>query len=122
MTTGESVRVVLLVLPLGLDTFALSTVLGVTALVRRTRVRLALTFAAAEGLMPAVGLLLGLPLGTALGTWSGYVAGLLLCGLGAWTWWKERRERAEDNDAGQGRRRRLHGPQPHLAGASSGWR
>jgi manganese efflux pump family protein len=98
MTTGELVRLVLLVLPLGLDTFALSTVLGVTPLVTRTRVRLALTFAAAEGFMPAVGLLLGLPLGTALGAWSGYVAGLLLCGLGAWMWWKERRECDEDDN------------------------
>src|SRR5260370_41035874 len=60
---------------------------------------LAFTLAAAEGLMPAVGLLLGLPLGNALGTWSGYVAGALLCGLGAWMWWKERGERDEDDDA-----------------------
>jgi manganese efflux pump family protein len=100
MTTGVLVRLVLFVLPLGLDTFALSTIIGVTPLTTRTRVRLALTFAAAEGLMPAIGLLLGLPLGNALGAWSGYLAGALLCGLGAWMWWKERGERDEDDDAG----------------------
>ena len=116
MTTGESVRLVLLVLPLGLDTLALSTVLGVTPLETRTRVRLALTFAAAEGLMPAIGLLLGLPLGTALGSWSGYVAGVLLCGLGTGMWWKERRERDEDNDAGQGEATKIA-----LAATASGW-
>ena len=99
MTMSVLVRLVLFVLPLGLDTFALSTIIGVTPLATRTRVRLALTFAAAEGLMPAVGLLLGLPLGNALGAWSGYLAGVLLCGLGAWMWWKEHGERDEDDDA-----------------------
>lgn len=99
MTMSVLVRLVLFVLPLGLDTFALSTIIGVTPLATRTRVRLALTFAAAEGLMPAVGLLLGLPLGNALGAWSGYLAGALLCGLGVWMWWKERGERDDDDNA-----------------------
>ena len=99
MTMSVLVRLVLFVLPLGLDTFALSTIIGVTPLATRTRVRLALAFAAAEGLMPAVGLLLGLPLGNAFGAWSGYLAGVLLCGLGAWMWWKEHGERDEDDDA-----------------------
>ncbi len=99
MTMSVLVRLVLFVLPLGLDTFALSTIIGVTPLATRTRVRLAITFAAAEGLMPAVGLLLGLPLGNALGAWSGYLAGVLLCGLGVWMWWKEHGERDEDDDA-----------------------
>jgi putative Mn2+ efflux pump MntP len=117
MTTGELVRLVLLVLPLGLDTFALSTILGVTPLLTRTRVQLALTFAAAEGLMPAIGLLLGLPLGTALGGWSDYVAGLLLCGLGAWMWWKERRERYEDDtDTADGEAAKIA-----RAATASGW-
>jgi putative Mn2+ efflux pump MntP len=98
MTPTLLVRLILFALPLGLDTFALSTILGVTPLPTRIRVRLAVTFAAAEGLMPAVGLLLGLPLGNAVGTWSGYLAGALICGIGLWMWWKERREDAEDDD------------------------
>jgi putative Mn2+ efflux pump MntP len=56
-------RVLLVVLPLGLDTFALSTVLGALPLARGQRLRIAVVFAAAEGLMPAVGLLLGVPFG-----------------------------------------------------------
>jgi putative Mn2+ efflux pump MntP len=94
-------RVILVVLPLGLDTFALSAVLGALPLVRRQRLRVAVVFAAAEGLMPAVGLLLGMPLGHALGHWASYVAGVLLVGIGGWMWWHERRERtrgSEDSD------------------------
>lgn len=91
-------RLVLFALPLGLDTFALSTILGVTPMSSRTRLRLALTFAAAEGLMPAVGLLLGLPLGRAIGGWSAYVAGALLCAVGLGLWIKERAERDDDDD------------------------
>jgi putative Mn2+ efflux pump MntP len=90
-----------LVLPLGLDTFALSTALGVTPLPGRTRLRLALTFAAAEGLMPAVGLLLGLPLGDALGSRSDFVAGALIVAVGVWMWLHERSE-DDDDDKQQG--------------------
>jgi putative Mn2+ efflux pump MntP len=91
-------RVLLVVLPLGLDTFALSTVLGVLPLARGQRVRIAVVFAAAEGLMPAVGLLLGLPLGHALGQYANYVAGTVLIGIGGWVWWNQRRERAGAGD------------------------
>jgi putative Mn2+ efflux pump MntP len=77
-------RLILFALPLGLDTFAVSTVLGVTPLPAARRRRLALTSAAAEGLMPAVGLLIGLPLGSALGQWSGYLASVLLVAFGLW--------------------------------------
>jgi putative Mn2+ efflux pump MntP len=95
---GQALRLVLFVLPLGLDTFALSTALGVTPLPRGTRIRLALTFAAAEGLMPAVGLLLGLPLGNTLGRWSDYVAGALIVAVGVWMWIHERAEDDDDDD------------------------
>ncbi len=76
--------VVPLVLSLGLDTFALSTVLGVAPLPSRTRVRLALIFAAAEGLMPAVGLLVGQPVGAVIGGGAVYLAGVLLIVTGMW--------------------------------------
>ena len=87
-------RLVPLILTLGLDTFALSTALGVAPLPARTRLRLALTFATAEGLMPAVGLLLGRPLGDAIGTGAVYVAAVLLIGTGVWLL----REGLEDDD------------------------
>ncbi len=91
-------RVLLVVLPLGLDTFALSTVLGALPLARERRLRIAALFAAAEGLMPAVGLLLGVPIGHALGHWASYLAGVLLIGIGGWMWWHERHERAGDGE------------------------
>ena len=87
-------RLVPLILSLGLDTFALSTALGVAPLPARTRLRLALTFATAEGLMPAVGLLLGRPLGDAIGTGAVYIAAVLLIGTGVWLL----REGLEDDD------------------------
>lgn len=99
MITGRlALRLILFALPLGLDTFALSTLLGVTPMPPRTRLRLALTFCAAEGLMPALGLLLGLPLGRALGEVSVYLAGALICAVGAWMIWKERDESDDDDD------------------------
>lgn len=91
-------RLILFALPLGLDTFALSTVLGVTPMLRRARVRLALTFCLAEGLMPTVGLLLGLPLGNALGNVSVYLAGALIVGVGVWMFLKERDEDEDDDE------------------------
>ncbi len=84
MSAPLDVRLVPLILSLGLDTFALSTALGIAPLPTRTRLRLALTFAAAEGLMPGVGLLLGRPLGDAIGGWAVYIAGALLIGTGGW--------------------------------------
>ena len=87
-------RLVPLILSLGLDTFALSTALGMAPLPARTRLRLAFTFATAEGLMPAVGLLLGRPLGDAIGTGAVYIAAVLLIGTGVWLL----REGLEDDD------------------------
>src|SRR5436305_151463 len=84
MSTGPDLRLIPLILSLGLDTFALSTALGLAPLSLRARVRLALTFAVAEGLMPAVGLLIGRPLGEAVGRWDVYAAAALLIVTGLW--------------------------------------
>jgi len=74
-----------LLLPLGLDTFALAAALGMAGLERRDRLRVALVFTAFEAGMPIAGMLLGRAAGAFLGTWAGYggiaflfVAGLLL--------------------------------------------
>lgn len=74
-----------LLLPLGLDTFALAAALGMAGLERRDRLRVTLVFTAFEAGMPIAGMLIGRAAGAFLGTWAGYggiaflfVAGLLL--------------------------------------------
>ncbi len=97
-------RLILFALPLSLDNFALSTLVGVTPMSARQRLRLATTFAAAEGLMPAVGLLLGLPLGNAIGGAGEFVAGALMLVTGFWLWRRARSADDDDDEAEQIRR------------------
>jgi putative Mn2+ efflux pump MntP len=75
-------RVVALVLPLSLDTFAIAAALGMTRLTVAQRVRFGLLFAAFEGGMPVIGLLVGAGLGRVIGGLSEYVAIVALAGLG----------------------------------------
>jgi len=75
-------RVIALVLPLGLDTFAIAAALGMTRLTTAQRIRFGLLFAAFEGGMPVIGLLVGVGLGRVIGGWSEYVAIAALAGLG----------------------------------------
>ena len=75
-------RVVALVLPLGLDTFAIAAALGMTRLTVSQRIRFGLLFAAFEGGMPVAGLLVGVGLGRVIGGFSEYVAIAALAGLG----------------------------------------
>ena len=77
-------RVIALVLPLGLDTFAIAAALGMTKLTGAERIRISLLFAAFEGGMPVIGLIVGAGLGQVIGGWSEYVAIAALAGLGAY--------------------------------------
>jgi len=74
-----------LLVPLGLDTFALAAALGLAGLTGRDRLRVALVFTAFEAGMPILGVLVGRVAGGFLGQWAGYagiaflfVAGALL--------------------------------------------
>jgi len=68
-----------LVLPLGLDTFAISAAIAVGGLSRERRLRTSLLFAGFEAGMPLVGLAIGRPLGSTIGNAADYVAiGVLL--------------------------------------------
>jgi manganese efflux pump family protein len=87
-------RVIALVLPLCLDTFAVAAALGMTRPTGAQRIRFSLLFAAFEGGMPVIGLLVGAGLGRVIGDWSEYVAIAALVGLGAYMLWA----RADNGD------------------------
>ena len=89
------VKLVLFVLPLGLDTFAVSAALGLAGLPRRRRLKISLLLSAFEMAMPVVGLLLGHALGGAVGRAADYVAAAALVGLGLWMLF------GEEEDAGR---------------------
>src|SRR5258708_23254666 len=71
-----------LLVPLGLDTFALAAALGMAGLQGRDRLRVALVFTAFEAGMPIAGILIGHGIGSFLGEWAGYggLAFLFLAG------------------------------------------
>lgn len=72
-----------LLLSLGLDTFAVALGLGLSGLSRSQWVRVGLTFACFEGLMPVGGLFLGRHLSRVIGARAGYIAAVLLIVVGA---------------------------------------
>lgn len=74
-----------LIVPLALDTFAVSAAVGMAGLTRRQRLRLSLLFGLFEGGTPAVGLLLAGPLGHAFGSAADYLAIAVLVGFGLFT-------------------------------------
>jgi putative Mn2+ efflux pump MntP len=74
---------ILLIVPLGLDTFGLAAALGMAGLPPELRRRTALVFAAFEAVMPLVGLALGAPLGHALGGVADYIAAGVVGAVGA---------------------------------------
>lgn len=85
-----------LLLPLGLDTFALAAALGLAGLAGRDRLRITLVFTAFEAGMPILGVLIGRAAGAAIGDWAGYAAVVLLFGIGVWMVWPGRDEEAEE--------------------------
>jgi putative Mn2+ efflux pump MntP len=77
-------RLILFVLPLGLDTFAVSAALGMRGLPSRERLRVSSVMAGFEMAMPIAGLLIGDALGHAIGTSADYLAIVVLAILGIW--------------------------------------
>lgn len=78
-------KLIALVLPLGLDTFAVAAAAGMIGTTRRARVRISVLFTAFEAGMPLIGLALGAPLGRAIGEAAEYVAIAILLGFGLYT-------------------------------------
>jgi len=75
-------KLIALIIPLGLDTFVVSTAVGAAGLPARHRLRVALIFTLFEGAMPLVGLGVGASLSSAIGSAAEYLAIALLVGLG----------------------------------------
>lgn len=79
------VKLVALILPLGLDSFALAAALGVAGLPPHRRLRISLLIAGFEAGMPLIGLAVGAPLGHAFGAVADYVAITILIAFGLFT-------------------------------------
>jgi putative Mn2+ efflux pump MntP len=92
-----------IVLPLGLDTFALSIALGTAGLDARERLRVSVILAAFEGGMPLVGLALGRAATSVTGDYAESAAGLLLIAVGM------AMLREDDDDARSRRLASAHG-------------
>jgi manganese efflux pump family protein len=80
-----TVALIALILPLCLDTFAVSTALGLGGLPPRRRLRTAVLFAAFEAAMPLIGLTVGRPLRNTIGDAGDYAAIALLALLAIYT-------------------------------------
>jgi putative Mn2+ efflux pump MntP len=83
-----------LIVPLGLDTFAVAAALGMAGLKARDRTRVSLIFTAFETGMPLVGFLAGNLAGRAVGNAADYLAIAILIGLGLFML----RPQADDGD------------------------
>jgi len=89
------------VLPLGVDSFAISATLGAAAASAKQRWRITGLFVLFEAGMPLLGLAIGAPLARAVGAVADYLAAAALVAVGLWMLF------GGDEDAGQDKARRL---------------
>jgi putative Mn2+ efflux pump MntP len=78
-------KVIALIIPLSLDSFAICAALGMAGIDRRQRLRVSILFPVFEAGAPLVGLALGVPLGTAIGSIADYIAATILVAFGIFT-------------------------------------
>lgn len=78
-------KTIVLVLPLGLDTFAVCCAIGMTSISAGRRSRVSILMVSFEAGMPLVGLAIGAPLGRTLGVAADYIAIGVLLAFGAYT-------------------------------------
>ncbi len=81
------IKLIGLVVPLGLDTFAVAAALGIAGLPRPQRLRVSLLFTAFEMGMPLVGLLIGAAVGRAIGEVADFLAIAVLMAVGGLALW-----------------------------------
>lgn len=92
----------LFVLPLGMDTFAIAAGVGGTSrLTGWVRWRISVIFVVFEGGMPLLGLALGASAGNAIGSVADYLSGGLIIALAGYWWWAERDDDNDDDDDGE---------------------
>ncbi len=97
-------QLLLVILPLGLDTLGVSLSLGMKSVLRPASeetekkpifpywLRSAMLFSLAEMLMPVVGLVIGYAVSLLVSNVMHYAGSVLLIGVGAWELWEEGRE------------------------------
>jgi putative Mn2+ efflux pump MntP len=78
MDLGHALFLLALLVPLTVDTFILSTALGLAGLPKKEQTRTSLILAAFEAVMPAVGVLIGHGLGELVGHYASYVAAIVI--------------------------------------------
>jgi putative Mn2+ efflux pump MntP len=78
-------KLIALVVPLGLDTFAVCCALGMAGIPASRRTRISLLMVAFEAGMPLIGVAIGAPLGHAIGETADYVAIAVLAAFGLYT-------------------------------------
>lgn len=77
-------KLVLFVLSLGIDTFAVAIGLGISGIGRKNRLRVGISFALFEGLMPLIGFFIGRSVSTGLGEIASTIGIVILFGVGIW--------------------------------------
>jgi putative Mn2+ efflux pump MntP len=78
------IKLAILILSLGVDTFTVAIGLGISGIGRKNRIRVGTSFALFEGIMPLLGFLLGHVLGGILGDVASIFGIIVLFGIGAW--------------------------------------
>ena len=100
-------KLVGLIVPLGLDTFAVAAALGIAGLKPQDRLRVSLLFTAFEVGMPLVGFFGGRLVGNVAGSAADYLAILVLIALGVYMLWPKSEEQEEKRLGLLGRTRGL---------------
>jgi len=83
MVSHSTLVLLALLIPLTLDTFIISAALGVAGLPKKQRVYTSLVFALFEGVMPAVGVIIGKGADNYIGAYANYVAAAVIVLAGA---------------------------------------
>lgn len=89
-----TLKMIALILSLGMDTLMMSISLGFVK--TKGKVKIAMTFACAEALMPLIGLLVGKGAGQLIGSWASLIGGIALLGVAAWFIFFEDEEEEEE--------------------------